>query len=153
MFEEKYREFLLEFGQGRKMVLSTSESGRVSSRMMSVVQIGGVFCFQTDRTMDKARQLKGNPRAALCIDNIQIEGVCREAGPPAGCEAFCRAYKECFPSSFAAYTFLEDERLFELRPLLIKRWAYIDKRPYTEAFDMAAGEYGLRPYRPEVFSV
>lgn len=41
-FSQKYGTFLLEFGKGRKMVLSTSENNRVSSRMMSVVQIDGI---------------------------------------------------------------------------------------------------------------
>lgn len=42
-FEEKYSAFLLEFGKGRKMVLSTAEKDRVTSRMMSIVQIDGLL--------------------------------------------------------------------------------------------------------------
>ena len=39
LFSEKLQSFLDDFGKGRKMVLSTSENYRVSSRMMSVVMI------------------------------------------------------------------------------------------------------------------
>ena len=81
-FIERYEAFLTEFGQGRKMVLSTSENDRVSSRMMSIVLINGIFCFQTDTELRKYHQLTVNPNVALCIDNIQIEGICSEKGRP-----------------------------------------------------------------------
>ena len=55
-FYQKVDEFFSDFGKGRKMVLSTSENDKVSSRMMSVVQIGGELYFQTDRTMKKYNQ-------------------------------------------------------------------------------------------------
>lgn len=51
LFNDKYNVFLAEFGQRRKMVLSTSENNKVSSRMMSVIQVNGKFYFQTDVTM------------------------------------------------------------------------------------------------------
>ena len=47
LFNDKYNAFLTGFGQGRKMVLSTSENNKVSSRMMSVILINGEFYFQT----------------------------------------------------------------------------------------------------------
>ena len=116
LFRKKLAGFYEEFGSGRTMVLSTAEDGRVSSRMMSVVLIGGEFYFQTDITLPKYRQLKANPRAALCIDNIQIEGECRELGHPLDNEPFCKAFSERFKGSFDAYTSLKNERLFALAP-------------------------------------
>lgn len=65
LFDDKYSAFLTEFGHGRKMVLSTSENNRVSSRMMSVIQIDGSFYFQTDITMRKYHQIKSNRNVAL----------------------------------------------------------------------------------------
>ena len=79
-FEAHMQNFFQEFGSGRHMVLSTSLHDHVTSRMMSVIQMDGLFWFQTDRHFRKYRQLAENPRVALCADNIQIEGLCREAG-------------------------------------------------------------------------
>ncbi|MGN0588100.1 MAG: pyridoxamine 5'-phosphate oxidase family protein, partial [Ruminiclostridium sp.] len=59
-FSDKVREFLSDFGKGRKMVLSTSENNIVSSRMMSVVQIEGIFYFQTDTNMKKYHHITAN---------------------------------------------------------------------------------------------
>ena len=145
-FSQKADKFFSEFGRARKMVLSTSENDRVSSRMMSVVQIGGEFYFQTDRTMKKYAQLKKNDNVALCIDNVQIEGKCTEIGHPLENAAFCGIYKESFKSSYEAYTSLSNERLFVVKPLYIERWIYVEGVPYTETFDMGAQEYRRERY-------
>ena len=145
-YAEKLSRFFAEFGAGRKMVLSTAEDGMVSSRMMSVVQFGGCFWFQTDCTMRKYRQLAQNAHAALCIDNIQIEGICTEQGHPMQNAQFCASFQSCFKGSFDAYTRLENERLFRLRPQYIERWVYQDRVPYIETFDLVKATYSFTPY-------
>lgn len=145
-FPEKYGAFLEEFGRGRKMVLSTSENGRVSSRMMSVVRINGGFYFQTDIELRKYRQLTANKYAALCIDNIQIEGICEELGHPLGSSAFCEVFRECFRGSYDAYTSLENERLFVLKPLFAERWIYSAGVPSIEKFDIENEQYSCEKY-------
>lgn len=146
LFSEKIKAFMEEFGKGRKMVLSTAEDGIVSSRMMSVVRIGGEFYFQTDITMKKYRQLSANENAALCIDNIQIEGRCAEIGRPLDNEDFCRVFRECFRGSFDAYSALENERVFAVKPVYIERWVYKDGDPYIEEFDLCGRRYSFERY-------
>ena len=145
-FAEKYRAFLSEFGQGRTMVLSTAENDRVSSRMMSVVLINGCFCFQTDTELRKYHQLTVNPNVALCIDNIQIEGICSEKGRPLDDSGFCETFQKCFKGSFDEYSSLDNERLFYVRPLFIERWKYVDKIPYIEIFDIENERYSCERY-------
>ncbi|MBQ6250617.1 MAG: pyridoxamine 5'-phosphate oxidase family protein [Ruminococcus sp.] len=145
-FTEKLSTFLSDFGNGRTMVLSTSENDRVSSRMMSVVRIGDCFYFQTDTELRKYRQLSVNRNAALCIDNIQIEGICEETGRPVECPDFCEAFQSCFKGSYDAYSGLENERLFVLRPVYIQRWVYSDGVPCIESFDIPARKYSFREY-------
>jgi len=146
-FEEKYTAFLKEFAKGKTMVLSTAENGKVSSRMMSVVCIGGEFYFQTDRTFRKYQQLLANPHVALCIDNIQIEGICRELGHPMDDPDFCAVFKECFGGSFRAYSLLKNERLFAVSPRYIERWVYSEGLPFIEKYDVEKREYSLRRYQ------
>ena len=145
-FEEQLGRLMTEFGQGRTMVLSTAENGKVSSRMMSVVRLGRLFYFQTDTQLRKYAQLRQNPRAALCTDNIQLEGLCEETGRPLENEAFCEAFKACFPGSFKAYSALENERLFAFRPLFIERWVYKEQIPYLETYDLPARQYAAERY-------
>lgn len=145
-FSEKLRSFFADFGKARKMVLSTSAKDKVSSRMMSVVQIDGKFYFQTDKKLRKYRQISVNKNIALCIDNIQIEGVCKEIGSPLDNDEFCNAFRVFYKGSYDAYTSLEDERLFVVEPVFIERWIYFDRVPYIETYDIEAEYYSCNEY-------
>ncbi len=146
IFSQKAKAFLSEFGQGRKMVLSTAENNIVSSRMMSIVQIGGEFYFQTDKTMKKYNQISVNNNVALCIDNIQIEGICTEIGRPLNNALFCNAFQKLFKGSYDAYSALDNERLFVVKPLHIERWIYKEGVPYLEVFDFHTKQYSFNKY-------
>ena len=128
------------------MVLSTSKDNKVSSRMMSIIQINGQFYFQTDVTMKKYHQLKFNKNVALCIDNIQIEGVCEEKCHPLDNNLFCNIFQKCFKGSFDAYSSLKNERLFVVKPLFVERWIYSDSIPYIEIFDIENEQYSYKKY-------
>ena len=146
MFEEKISEFWREFGDHRLMVLSASLDDIVTSRMMSVVAIDRNLYFQTDTQSGKYAQLKGNPHAALCIDNIQMQGICTETGHPAEDPAFCALYEKSYPGSFKRYTNLKSERLFRFEPSFIERWVYLEGEPYVETMDISRQIYNLRKY-------
>ena len=146
LFKEKFESFLAEFTRGKTMVLSSSLNDKVSSRMMSIVCIDGLFYFQTDKTFRKYNQLIQNPQVALCTENIQIEGICTEIGHPLeGC-IFCNIYKECFGNSFIKYSSLNNERLFVVTPTYVEKWTYINTIPFLETFDVTRREYTLAKY-------
>ena len=146
-FSKKLSDFLDEFGKGRKLFLSTADNNKVTSRMMSIVQINGSFYFQTDKTFRKYQQINNNPFVALCIDNMQIEGVCKEIGHPIENEAFCSIYKEYFSSSYKMYTSLDNERLFIITPTYVERWIYKEGVPFLEIFDIEKENYKLEQYK------
>ena len=146
LFSENIGVFYTEFGTGRKMVLSTSENNRVSSRMMSIVRIDEYFYFQTDITLRKYHQISANGNVALCTNNIQIEGKCTEAGHPLNNALFCEAFQACFKGSYDAYSALKNERLFVVKPFYIERWIYKDKNPYIETFDITNRRYSFNMY-------
>lgn len=145
-FQEEYTKFYKEFGESKKMVLSTSLNDIVTSRTMSIIVLDEKIYFQTDKTLRKYRQLKGNSNVSLCIDNIQIEGYCEEVGRPLENIEFSHAFKKHFLSSYTSYTSLKNERLFEVIPTRIERWLYIDSAPYIEIFDVANKRYSLNQY-------
>lgn len=148
-YQTAYAALWRELGESRKMVLSTSLDNLVTSRMMSVVIMDGRLYFQTDRTLRKYGQLKGNANVALCADNVQIQGRCEEAGHPLENEAFCQAYRKHFPGSYEAYTALKNERLFVVAPTRIERWVYLDGVPHLEAFDVVNRRHSLTRYAGE----
>ena len=149
VYTEKYEELLTEFNKGKTMVLSSSENGRVSSRMMCIVFFDGLFYFQTDKTLRKYHQLISNPRVALCADNIQIEGICEETGHPINNIKFCNTFKTYFDGSFNHYSSLQNERLFAVKPTYVERWLYIGGVPFIETYDIKQQQYELIEYKGE----
>lgn len=145
-FTTAYSDLFKEIGEKRKMVLSTSVHDTVSSRMMSVIILDRKFYFQTDITFRKYDQIMTNPNVALCLDNLQIEGCCREIGRPIDHSAFMTAFQKYFIGSYNSYSHLDNERLFEVKPAYIERWLYVDGVPYTEVFDIPNSSYSLKKY-------
>lgn len=146
MFSEEYARFWDEFGSGRTMVLATAQDEEVSARMMSVVAFEGKLCFQTDRTFRKYAALRRNPHAALCIDNISIEGTVEEIGAPSVNPGFLTHFSASFPGSFKSYSGLHNEVVFALTPRRIERWLYLEGQPFIEVFDVICEAYSLTPY-------
>lgn len=133
-FEKQINLFFEELGKNKAMVLSTSLNDKVTSRMMSFVIIDNCFYFQTDRSFRKYGQIKNNPNVSLCIDNIQIEGVCSQLGHPSDNSQFCAIYEKCYKWSYEHYSGLKDERLFMIKPNYIQKWIYEDSQPFVERF-------------------
>lgn len=148
-FAETYQAVLQALGGHGKMALATSDEAGPSVRMMSLVLLEGKLYFQTDCTMRKAQQLREIPRAAVCVDNLQIEGACVGMGRPMEHAAFRKAYAEAYPSSFEMYSGLADERLYELRPEWVQRWSYEGGRPVVEQWDVLRETYTKSPYAGE----
>lgn len=145
-FDNKCEKLFGQLGKGKKMVLSTSLNDRITSRTMCVVIINKYFYFQTDRSFRKYEQLLKNPNGALCFENIQIEGICTEAGSPLSNLEFSNIYKEIFRNSYENYSFLEEERLFLMKPLYIQKWIYENGEPFIEKYCFKKSVYRKEKY-------
>lgn len=80
---ERERDRVLEFlGSKRAIILATSLEGRVTARTVSFANDGLEIFFMSWGHHTKCVQIGGNPRVALCRDNVQIEGVAEILGSP-----------------------------------------------------------------------
>ena len=140
MYERKLSELFRTIGKVRKMVLSTSFDNRVTSRMMSFVIFDNKFYCQTDKTFLKYQQIKSNPNVALCIDNIQIEGIAKNIGKPLENKKFINLFKQYYKTSYEIYSFLENEILLEIEPTFIGVWTYKDFIPIREFYNLDTKE-------------
>lgn len=147
MFNLKLDQIFEQIGDHAKIVLATSNSNnRVSARNMCFIILNKKLYFQTDNTFRKYYDLKENNQVALCINNIQIEGICEELGHPLDNVDFINKFKEYFISSFKAYSSLESERLFVINPTFIQKWSYIDDKPVIEQFNINQLTYVKKYY-------
>lgn len=138
-YTEKLEEFYNNFGNAKKMVLATSKDNRVTARTMSVILVNNIFYFQSDKTFLKYEQMIANPLVALCVDNIQIEGIATVIGSPISNENifFANAFRENYKSSFDSYSSLKNEVLIEIKPTKITIWEYENRKPYRIFFDIS----------------
>lgn len=146
-FIKKYHTVIEQIGDHASMVLATSNHDIVSARTMSVVVMDQSFYFQTDCNFRKHQDLLSNPHAALCFDNIQIEGLCKDLGHPRRHNEFCSTFQTYFRLSYDAYTTLENKRLWRLDPTKLQRWLYINEVPWIEQFDITLQQYKLMEYK------
>ena len=146
MYERKLSELFRTIGKVRKMVLSTSFDNRVTSRMMSFVIFDNKFYCQTDKTFLKYQQIKSNPNVALCIDNIQVEGIAKNIGKPLENKKFINLFKQYYKTSYEIYSFLENEILLEIEPTFIGVWTYKDFIPVREFYNLETKEIKEESY-------
>ena len=149
MFTEKCNQLFSALGDNKIMCLATSQSDYVTARSMSVIIYNDKFYFQTDTKFIKYKQICSNPHVALCINNIQIEGLCKEMGSPLLLQNsfFADLYRQHFGGSFEKYSALRSEVLFEVDPVKISIWNYDDKKPYQEFFDFSEKSYKKEYYK------
>ena len=148
-YNEARKGLFERIGESSKMVLATSVNNIVSARTVSVLSINGLFYFQTDRSMDKAREIAVNSNVALCLKEIQIKGICRDIGNPKSDKNsfFIKKFQELFPSAYAKYSHLDNETVFEIKPTMAKTWRYINECQCVEYIDFLKEEYRCEQYK------
>lgn len=150
-FNTKLQEAYNAF-QNKPMVLSTSENDHVTSRMVSVILYNGKLYFQTDRDFLHGHQMRANNQVAMCIDNFQFEGVVEPLGHPTDESnlEIVNEYRKYYNSSYEKYKGFECETLYRVTPYYLRRWHYIDDKPFIETFEFHNNhqEYRLEQYLP-----
>ena len=139
-------EFFEKFGTHRNMVLSTADNDRIHSRMMSIVCIDRKFYFQTDRNFQKCFDIAIHPYVSLCIDNVSVEGLCRNIGKPAEHKEFCSIFQSAYPKAYELYTNLDNEILYEIDPHYIKLWLYENNEPLKKLYDIKLQKIKIEKY-------
>lgn len=147
-FEEACKELFATLGDHQIMVLATGADNRITARSMSVILHSGKFYFQTDKTFLKYQQIEKNPNAALCWNNLQIEGVCHSMGNAIknGYTLFLDKFKEHYKSAYEKYAALENEVMIEVEPRLITAWCYRGSQPYRKYYDFQNKTYKTEDY-------
>jgi general stress protein 26 len=149
-FHNHIAAFFERLGSSKAMVLATAKDGKVTARTVSCIIVDGMLYFQTDKNLEKYKQITANPTVALCAGNIQIEGAASALGHPLEPQNrfFAEWFEQCYKGSFDLYSSLPDEVLLRVAPLKITLWEYEDNEPYRIFFDVEnrvyAKEYYLR---------
>ena len=149
LFEEEILEIEKILSKSKIGVLATSMNDKVTARSMSIVNSGITILFQTDKKMEKITQIMKNNKVAMCINNIQIEGIAKIRGKASEDKAFIELFKERHESSYKAYTHMESEVVIEIQPTRIQIWDYIDGEPFIKNIEMSTMKVAIEKYQKD----
>lgn len=146
------RTLLNELAAHHVMVLATSANNIVTARNVSIVLYRDKLYFQTDSAMEKARQLRQNPLVALCIENIQIEGLAKEIGTWENHQDILKEYQKYHCVSYEKYKNLSTEEVIEIEITRAKKWEYREGKPYIYELNCKENfsttkEYDINSYK------
>ena len=121
-------------GKNPVLVLSTSLNDYVTSRHMSIINVGLNIFFQTNKCYIKYEQMNANEKVSLCCQNISIEGIAEEIGDWKNeCNMqLLELYKSKHLGSYERYGSLEGQVVYKITPIKIKLWKYVNGEPIRE---------------------
>jgi len=79
-YEENYNKVMERLKKEEIIVLATSYKDIVTARSVWFILYESSIYFVTSKAYTKYKQIEKNPNVALCLDNIQIEGIANIKG-------------------------------------------------------------------------
>ena len=79
-FEQAKELLWAQLGDWKIMALASSVNDYVMVRNVSCLFYDDKIWFKTDKNFRKTQQLYENPRVAMCVGGIQVEGIQRPGG-------------------------------------------------------------------------
>jgi len=142
-YEDLKQEMIKEISNHTFAFLATSENDYVRVGNNWIVSDGlTIYCFTFPKTR-KYKQMKANPKVALAVDNLQVEGVATLKGHPQDEPRFLKAYKENQPELYERRSktyFSRSEtgtRVIEISPSRICRFKQSSRYKISEScFDV-----------------
>jgi uncharacterized pyridoxamine 5'-phosphate oxidase family protein len=123
-FEIELEKIYNQIKENKLAVLATSSENKPTARTMSIIFLDNKIYCQTSIEYIKCKQLMENKNVAVCIFNLQIEGIANIKGRTTDFDEFIKMYKIIHEDSFKKYSKLECSRLIEIIPKKIIKWDY-----------------------------
>ena len=135
-FNEAKALMFKKLGTSKIMALASSVDDYVMVRNVSCLFYDDKIYFKTDKNFRKTQQLFKNPRVALCVGGVQIEGIAVNKGLVVEEEGrkFETAYKKYLWQSYNAYSHEDTEILIEVTPVFVEIWDE-DENRYADQKD------------------
>jgi len=122
----------------RRMVLATSYNDRVTARTVDYASDGLDIYFLSWQHHTKCVQIKGNPKVALCIDNVQIEGKAEILGNPLDekNKEYADIYRGRLPDVFERFASRPGMVIVKVIPTFMVTFVRNPARRYLEHLDL-----------------
>jgi len=147
---EKVREEKIRFLDSHHViVLATSFDNRVTARTVTYASKGLEVYFMSWGHHKKCVQIRGNPKVALCRDNLTMEGLAEILGNPLDQKnkEYVEIYRNKLPHDFAGFARIPGMVLVKVKPAFVVSWVRIKNRFFLEHLDLESQRAYLK--KPE----
>jgi hypothetical protein len=119
------------------MVLATSRDNRVLARTILVAADGlELYCFTWEHSR-KCEQIRANPRVALCVDILQLEGLAEILGPLADpATPGVSVVRAKFPDPVRRWEVRPGMVMLRIRPTRVVLGEPVDGKPALHMIDL-----------------
>lgn len=125
------------FAENRDIVLATSYDDRVTSRTVSFVNKDLNLYFISWDHNKKILQIANNPRVALTLLNIQIEGRAKVLGKPTDYQDVGDLFRAKFSDRwFDAFSHIQEMVLVEIKVEYLVKFETINRRFHLQNIDL-----------------
>ncbi|MDR2783379.1 MAG: pyridoxamine 5'-phosphate oxidase family protein [Treponema sp.] len=137
-YQSELEKIYAHIGEAKIMALATGSQNHPTVRLMSCIIYQNKIFFQTGTDLIKYKQICENNNVALCVDNIQIEGIANTLGRTNDKQnsGIMEIYKKHYKNSYETYAHNEKEVLIEIVLKKIIKWEYEDGKPYRIFIDI-----------------
>lgn len=148
-FEEGKALLFQKLGTSKIMALASSVQDEVMVRNVSCLIYDEKIWFKTDKDFRKTKQLYQNPKVALCVGGVQVEGIAVNKGlvveEPG--RVFEQLYRQYLWQSYNAYSHEDSEIIIEVTPRFVEIWDEDEQRRAFQTFvDFEKGACEVIPY-------
>jgi len=132
-------EILEILDQNREIVLATSYNNRVTARTVSFANDKLVIYFMSWVHNKKIKQIEKNPKVALCLKNLQIEGKAQVLKGLSGeiNEDLLKNFKKKFSDTWInTFSRIKEMVMVKVVPSTIVKFENIDRRFFLQTINI-----------------
>ena len=148
-FEQAKELLWAQLGDWKIMALASSVNDYVMVRNVSCLFYDDKIWFKTDKNFRKTQQLYENPRVAMCVGGIQVEGIAANKGLVVEEEGrvFEQGYKKHLWGSYNKYSHEDTEIIIEVTPKFVEVWDTSEENYAYQIFiDFDKEAVEVKPY-------
>lgn len=136
---EKVKEEKVKFlDSHHAIMLATSSGNRVTARTVTYASKGLDIYFMSWNHHKKCVQIKGNPRVALCRDNLSIEGSAQILDSPLDekNKDVVEIYRNKLPKDYDGFARMPGMVMVRVTPTLMISWVRVGNKFLLEYLDL-----------------
>ena len=129
----------MTFNKNNDIVLATAYDRRVTARTITFANDGTILYFMSWEHNKKVNQIKQNSKVALCLKNLQIEGIADILGHPKEERngEYLNLYSKKLSKRFAeTFSNVKEMVLVRIKPIIVIRFKQIDNRFHLQTLNL-----------------